>query len=466
MKKGFSCVFPISVLALAANAAWADCPSPFLENAETHECYINMPNTRPPDINITADDIANGFTTFKVYDNEDKEGSVNTDLWINIPSGYKFQVTGNVKNSGGTFLIIDGMIGEFIYKLYSSGEYDIGTNIAYGSLGFRFIASDRHEKFDITVSIVETPVYFEYPESDPDYLYAYINGDYQGAEAISISGMINVDKVVFNRTFSTSGYSTLMLPFCTSGGHLKNAESVIEFDGMTTNDKGELAVGMKYVWCSPEHEASLKAAAEAAGKGDDYEHCWSDIVLYTGNMTAYTPYMVQMKGTELGFDVGATFEETPATAEVSSGDGWTFKAALQKKVFTKDDTKDGKIWGFAGEERNGATIGKFVRFGKGAYVQPFRAYLESSSPQLVSASPNAQFAARPAIGETASLPDNIDVVIVSRGNDGDKHTTTIGKLNTRTGEFQMLRDYDLKGRKTNITNRAQGAYYGKKVLKK
>ena len=183
-------------------------------------------------------------------------------------------------------------------------------------------------------------------------------------------------------------------------------------------------------------------------------------------MDAYTPYMVQMKGTELGFDVGATFVETPATAEVSSGDGWTFKAALQKKVFTKDDTKDGKIWGFAGEERNGAKIGKFVRFGKGAYVQPFRAYLESSSPQLVSASPNAKFATRPAVGETASLPDNIDVVIVSRGNDGEKHTTTIGKFNTRTGEFQMLRDYDLKGRKTNITNRAQGAYYGKKVLKK
>ena len=183
-------------------------------------------------------------------------------------------------------------------------------------------------------------------------------------------------------------------------------------------------------------------------------------------MDAYTPYMVQMKGVELGFGVATTLVPTPATAEVSSGDGWTFKAALQKKVFTKDDTKDGKIWGFAGEERNGAKIGKFVRFGKGAYVQPFRAYLESSSPQLVSASPNAQFAARPAIGETASLPDNIDVVIVSRGNDGEKHTTTIGKLNTRTGEFQMLRDYDLKGRKTNITNRAQGAYYGKKVLKK
>ena len=176
--------------------------------------------------------------------------------------------------------------------------------------------------------------------------------------------------------------------------------------------------------------------------------------------------MVQMGGSELVFKEGATLEVTPAKLSgASDGGGWTFMPVLQKKVFTKEETKDGRIWGFAGEERNGATIGKFVRFGKGAYVQPFRAYLVSDKPQLVSASPNAQFAARSVGVETASI-ESIDVVIVSRGNDGEKHTTTIGKFNTRTGEFQMLRDYDLKGRKTNITNRAQGAYYGKKVLKK
>ena len=169
-----------------------------------------------------------------------------------------------------------------------------------------------------------------------------------------------------------------------------------------------------------------------------------------------------MGDAELVFKKGATLATTAGAETDVSHKDWTFKAVLQKKTFTKNDTKDGRIWGFAGEERNGATIGKFVRFGKGAYVQPFRAYLVSDKPQLVSASPNAQYVARPAVGETASLPDNIDVVILDRGNDGEKHTTTIGTFNTRTGEFKMLRDYDLK---VNCM-RARGAYYGKNVLKK
>lgn len=174
--------------------------------------------------------------------------------------------------------------------------------------------------------------------------------------------------------------------------------------------------------------------------------------------------MALMGGDELVFKAGATLAPTAGAITEVSHEGWTFKAPLQMKTFTKEETQNGTIWGFAGENRDGATIGKFVWFGKGAQVLPFRAYMESSSPLFVSASPNAQFVARPAVGETASI-ESIDVVIVSR-NDGEKHTTTIGKLNTRTGEFKMLRDYDLKGRKTNVMNRARGAYYGKNVLKK
>ena len=290
---------------------------------------------------------------------------------------------------------------------------------------------------------------------------AVIDGNFQGDDAIDITEEIAVDNVVFNRAFSTSGYSTLMLPFDYVATNFENVEAIIEFAKMTTNDKGDPAIGMNFVWCSKNVEDAL-----AKENPDSYEHCNSDGTKFPGNMTAYTPYMALMGDAELVFKEGATLATTASAVTEVSHDGWTFKAPLQKKVFTKDETKGGNIWGFAGEERNGATIGKFVRFGKSAYVQPFRAYMESSSPQLVSASPNAQFAARPSVGsETASI-ESIDVVIVSRGYDGEKHTTTIGKLNTRTGEFQMLRDYDLKGRKINGANRAQGAYYGKKVLKK
>ena len=59
----------------------------------------------------------------------------------------------------------------------------------------------------------------------------------------------------------------------------------------------------------------------------------------------------------------------------------------------------------------------------------------------------------------------MDVVIVESTN-GNEHTTVIGRIDTRTGEFKMNRNYDLKGRKLNGTHQARGAYYGKKVLVK
>ncbi|WP_405338996.1 MBG domain-containing protein [Fibrobacter sp.] len=47
-----------------------------------------------------------------------------------------------------------------------------------------------------------------------------------------------------------------------------------------------------------------------------------------------------------------------------------------------------------------------------------------------------------------------------------KHSTAIGRVDARTGEFKMLRNYDLKGRNVQGKVKAPGAYYGKKVLNK
>ena len=65
-----------------------------------------------------------------------------------------------------------------------------------------------------------------------------------------------------------------------------------------------------------------------------------------------------------------------------------------------------------------------------------------------------------------NLPETIDAEFVRETANGEK-TTFVGRMNTRTGEFKMLRDYDLKGRNVgNKANRSRGAYYGKKVIKK
>ena len=357
----------------------------------------------------------------------------------------------NIDISGGKIIATGGS--------YASASVGVGYNV--GTVSVKSITIGGEETGYIVTSPFTYPSLVYVSEGMADgKTKAVIDGNFQGEDAINITEEIAVDNVVFNRAFSTSGYSTLMLPFDYVATNFENVEAIIEFAKMTTNDKGDPAIGMNFVWCSKNLEDAL-----AKENPDNYEHCNSDGTKFPGNMTAYTPYMALMGDAELVFKEGATLATT-ASAVTVSHDGWTFKAPLQKKEFTEEDTKNGTIWGFAAKAKKGASIGKFVRFGSGAYVQPFRAYMESSSPLLVSASPNAQFAARPSVGsETASI-ESIDVVIVSRGDDGDKHTTTIGKFNTRTGEFQMLRNYDLKGRKVNSANRAQGAYYGKKVLKK
>ena len=63
------------------------------------------------------------------------------------------------------------------------------------------------------------------------------------------------------------------------------------------------------------------------------------------------------------------------------------------------------------------------------------------------------------------VPETIDVEFVKDDAKGGR-TVLHGRMNTVTGEFKMLRNFDLKGRKVNSANRARGAYYGKKVLKK
>ena len=313
---------------------------------------------------------------------------------------------------------------------------------------------------------------------------ATLAGSYDGGDAFKITEAVDVDNVELQRTFNqgASGFSTIVLPFDFNAASLTGVKSVVKFNRMTKKDNGDPAVGMVYVWCDADVEKALQKAAENTADPNKYDHCNSDWETFPGDMIAYTPYMVQMKGSQIGFDYvgGVTLEKTPdendilVSKEADNGT-WEFHGTTKKKVWDAEETKDGYVWGFAAQIKGPANyIGKFVQLGEGASAQPLRAYMvfkpkKSDSPAQLVAPRDASFAAKPAkaLGaETASLPDEIDVVIESQGSDGEEHRTVIGTFTRSTGEFKMLRDYDLKGRKVNGANKARGAYYGKKVLKK
>ena len=336
---------------------------------------------------------------------------------------------------------------------------------------------------------------------------AVIDGEFNGTDAVNINKDVWVNKAEFNRKFTpNSGFSTIMLPFDVYAMNLNGVKSIIEFAGIVKKD-GKNAVGMKYVWCDEE----LGKKVEDEG----YSNCNE----LSGKLKAYTPYMVEMDSVMLTVNGNVTLKSSKnddpsvRVGDARKGD-WVFRGALQKKAWTGNENiiKNGKIWAFAASARNGATIGKFVKFGSGTWVNPFRAYLvecpvnpngsdceddsetqpkaslvsryyfadvlstvENSAENSLSAETSASAATneplvmRPsAVSETASLND-MDIVIVGGDEDsvssGKERTTVIGTLDRRSGEIRMLprtkQTYDLKGRKVGKGKKAKGAYYRK-----
>ena len=75
---------------------------------------MNMRAQNTATLNITTADIANGITSFKLYDDGGKEGkySYNADgyLTVTAPEGYVLQMSGTMKsyNSSGKLSVFDG----------------------------------------------------------------------------------------------------------------------------------------------------------------------------------------------------------------------------------------------------------------------------------------------------------------------------------------------------------------------
>ena len=193
---------------------------------------------------------------------------------------------------------------------------------------------------------------------------------------------------------------------------------------------------------------------------------------------------------------GTVYDQRMQTEKAREG-SWQMRGVFGYKKWACNDDELGKVWGYTGEPRNGAKIGKYMKFGKGVWINPFRAYLfdpngeqlkctDNSAPQSIAASPyakayTAEFLPVPARSDASATASSevasvdgfggMQVVVVDDDNSvGGKGTTVIGRLNPATGEIRMQprvkQTYDLKGRRVNGEKKnARGAYYGKKLRK-
>ena len=257
---------------------------------------------------------------------------------------------------------------------------------------------------------------------------AYIDGDYYGS--VGDVEEKHVDSVVFERKFplSANGYSTIMLPFAVNLNQLSGVKNIYKFRGVEeVNGKMEVQV------------QNLKETFD------------NESQVHT---TAYTPYLIQMESETLEIKGTVDIEKTPFNHDFLYQSGsWFIDGSDEYMEFTQEMLESGNTYGFNDQvTETFKTAGQFVKVGAGATLAPFRAFIftrDIFTPEL----------------KEKNRPATMDVVIVESTN-GNEHTTVIGSINTRSGEFKMNRNYDLKGRKLNGTHQARGAYYGKKVLKK
>ncbi len=426
--------------------------SPSYRRSYWDELYINMPKSGAIDAKIRS-----YVSSFKIYDDGGSEGnySNNADgtIKMTLPEGYIFRVSGRmVTESGQDILkIYDGDgTGEPIATKSGSIE-EIGEFVSTGNvmtLSFASNESTRKEGLDLTVTVIMAEKMTKYAAitivETVEGKTAVIDGAYQGKDTVKITENIEVDRVVFNREFSSEGYSTIMLPFDVNArDDVRGWAEVLEFSEMGTGDDGNLQVKMRRVYC---------------------DTCTS----LEGNLTANTPYIVKIDkySTSLNFNSSVTIVPTEPTV-VTQGD-WEFRGVYAYKKWAKGDEDIGRVYGFSAEKIGNVGIGQFVRVGAGAYIYPLRAYLINTAEEEETGVTQNSPQLRPRAGSlvksaTTDLPETIPVVVVEDGEDegSEEHTTTIGHLNTRTGEILLNRPagtYDLKGRSVGDKPKAKGMY--------
>ena len=287
---------------------------------------------------------------------------------------------------------------------------------------------------------------------------AIIDGEYTADEvAVEIPENIEVASVEFTRSFTPEVFATVTFPFEVNTSCLTGVDSIIEFQGITADYEVDFGV----IWKKTENGEQTHITLQP-----------------------YHPYMISMNSTKLGIncqDQEHTSLTLKATSEEAAEDivqrfgNWIFTGTLAYKQWQAGDpdlTPTRVVYGYAAEADGKYGVGAFVRIGTDASISPFRAYIKYSPlPQMSNKpapAPAGVMMANSAVSGNATasiddLPESMDVAIVSKDENGNEHTTVIGRINTRTGEVRFNRRsadrwFDLQGRVLKGRPTVKGSY--------
>ena len=374
-------------------------------------------------IDIYGGNVSAIYTGTGDYDGiESESGNININ-WVN--SLYASSYSGNLKIADGLTLKDEG-----------TGEYSNSTT------GINAAIKGK--------TLTPTDYLVQFVTNADNSKRAIIDGE--SSSTLNIPSATDVVSIDFNRTFTAGKPSTIVLPFSLPPNTTTNA---------------------KFFYLKEVVQVENTCAWKATVTNITIDDKVPDIP------QANTPYVVVLNdGGKLTFDLGgetATFATTTnpitnPTTTVSDGK-WSFIGVYSFKEWKENDVDLGLAYAFAGSNENNIKQGKFgkIAIAEDAettgypFANPFRAYLKKRDsnvklqcPQAILGRNSAQYS----IGHTS---ESINVLFEDETENGGK-TTFMARMNTRTGEFTMLPNYDAKGRKI-AAPKVRGAYYGKKILK-
>ena len=415
-----------------------------------NDLYVKVPTSGTTDVCVPEN-----VTSFKVYDDggKDENYSHNIHGKLNITSANSanlgsIKVSGTVATREGDKLSLSAhmvLVGKAFYTYEGSADgkpVDIGTytNTAYLLVDFESGETGNAAGLDLTVEM-EKPVseggsvavVFDdahlWTESEKIHKLAMVTDGDKGA-SLNIHEDIEVDSIYFAREFTTGIYSTIVFPAEFKADSLTGVQKVLRFNGFIQKDDGSWAVFMKRVWTK------------------------KDSIDQNIDISANTPYLVVMDDKNLAIRGGVTLRKTVEPIAMAEGCNWKFIGTLAYHEWPDGDSR---VYGFSKNQ--------FVKAGKNVHVNPLRAYLLKPETKLASGRPGLNGSAY--AGESIApmdVPEEFD--IIEDDDEVGENTTVIGRYNARTGEFKMLRNYDIKGRKLNGKPNVHKAYYGKKVIRK
>ena len=352
-----------------------------------------------PSVEWTGSEIAFDETAVVVKDGETTL-TLTTDYTVTAP-------TGTLQDTGDYPVTITG-----------AGEY-AGEVVAMFTIKGKPVTVKNDKNEDVPAATGDAEI-----TQDQDGLTLTLTTPTESTtpHTVNVPQPVEVDHVSIDRTFEAGKACTLYLPFSIAADKIAGG-TFNTFTGVDTSNPTE----------------------------------W--IVLYSpvaGDIEANTPYIFLPNGTNggkitvnNGSDKVSICTANPHTTEK---DQWDFIGTYERIKWTHNtsdpeydsyrEAEIGSIYGFAAEEKSGATVGQFVQVTDNVWINPMRAYLKHTVV--------APARSMDGNAATTELPSSMKVVIV-------EGTTGITSMEDVRGKMSDAW-YSLDGRKLQGKPTTKGMY--------